>query len=210
VRFNLILEKLEYTNDRPQYGHSNRTGSRPPYGARIQRNTSGYRINNEIRVPAVRLIGDNIENPSLVYDIRDALRIAEQQGLDLVEVTPNAEPPVCRVVDLQKFLYQQKRKQKEIKANQTKTEVKEIRFGYATGEHDYQFKLKHAENFLSEGNKVRACVVFRGREVTYADQGEALLARLANDLIDIAKVETMPKLEGKRMNLILTPKSKAK
>jgi translation initiation factor IF-3 len=203
---------LENTNYRPQYGQSRSygNGSHSPQGGRTQqpRNNSGYRINREIRVPEVRLIGDNIENPGTVYSITDAQQIAEQQGLDLVEISPNAEPPVCKVIDLQKFLYQQRKRQKEQKANQSKTDIKEIRFGYATGEHDYQFKLKHAENFLSEGNKVRACVVFRGREVSFAAQGEALLARFASDLSEYAKVETLPKLEGKRMNLILTPKAK--
>ncbi|GHT68644.1 translation initiation factor IF-3 [Bacteroidia bacterium] len=186
-------------------------GSRPPFGTRrppVHSNDSGYKINREIRAAEVRLVGDNIDNAGEVYNIQDALRIAETQGLDLVEISPTAEPPVCKVMDLQKFLYQQRRKQKELKANQAKVDVKEIRFGYATGEHDYQFKLKHAENFLSEGNKVRAYVFFRGREISFAEQGQALLARFANDLGEIAKVEALPKLEGKRMNLMLVPKSK--
>jgi translation initiation factor IF-3 len=174
----------------------------------VRSNDSGYKINREIRAAEVRLVGDNIDNAGEVYNIQDALRIAETQGLDLVEISPTAEPPVCKVMDLQKFLYQQRRKQKELKANQAKVDVKEIRFGYATGEHDYQFKLKHAENFLNEGNKVRAYVFFRGREISFAEQGQALLARFANDLGEIAKVEALPKLEGKRMNLMLVPKAK--
>ena len=172
------------------------------------RNDSGYRLNREIRAPEVRLVGDNIENTGTVYGIVEAQRLADQLGLDLVEISPNAEPPVCKIVDFQKFLYQQRRRQKELKANQTKVDIKEIRFGYDTGEHDYLFKLNHAESFLNEGNKVRACVVFRGREISFAAQGEAILARFANDLGEISKVESLPKLEGKRMNMVLAPKPK--
>jgi translation initiation factor IF-3 len=204
---------LDNTNYRPSFGQRPHFsgGSRPPFGTRrpqLPRNDSGYSINREIRAPEVRLVGDNIENAGEVYNIQEALRIAAAQNLDLVEISPTAIPPVCKVVDLQKFLYQQRRRQKEQKANQAKTEVKEIRFGYATGEHDYQFKLKHAENFLSEGNKVRAYVFFHGREVSFAEQGQALLARFANDLDKIARVESLPKLEGKRMNIMLVPKAK--
>ncbi|GHT11728.1 translation initiation factor IF-3 [Bacteroidia bacterium] len=192
-----------YFGTRPTFG-----GSRPYQGRRPQthNNDIGYKINREIRAAEVRLVGENIENAGEVYSLQDALKIAEAQGLDLVEISPTAEPPVCKVLDLQKFLYQQRRKQKEMKANAVKVEVKEIRFGPSTGEHDYQFKLKHAENFLKDGDKVRAYVFFRGREISFAEQGEALLARFASDLSELSKVESLPKLEGKRMNMILVPK----
>lgn len=134
--------------------------------------------------------------------------MAELMELDLVEISAQADPPVCKIVDFQKFLYQQRRRQKEIKANAVKVEVKEIRFGPNMGEHDYAFKLKHAENFLREGDKVKAYVFFHGREIMFKEQGEALLARFAKDLEEWCKVETLPKLEGKRMNMILAPKSK--
>ena len=128
--------------------------------------------------------------------------------LDLVEISPNAEPPVCRIVDYQKFLYQQKKKQKEIKAKQTKIVVKEIRFGPQTDDHDFNFKLRHAENFIKEGAKVKAYVFFRGRSIVFKEQGEILLLRFATALEEIAKVEVMPQLEGKKMNMILAPKPK--
>lgn len=134
--------------------------------------------------------------------------MAREQGLDLVEISPNAEPPVCRLVDYQKFLYQQKKKAKEIKANAVKIVVKEIRFGPQTDEHDYNFKLKHAENFIKEGSKVKAYVFFRGRQIVFKEQGEILLLKFATALEDIAKVEAMPKLEGKKMIMILAPKPK--
>lgn len=154
----------------------------------------------------MRIIGDDIE--STVLNIAEALKMAEQQSLDLVEVSPKAEPPVCRIVDYQKFLYQQKRKAKEQKAKTTKVIVKEIRFGPNTDDHDYNFKLKHAENFLKDGSKVKAYVFFRGREIVFKDQGEILLLRFATNLEDLAKVEQLPRLEGKRMILILAPKVK--
>jgi len=136
--------------------------------------------------------------------------MAEDLGLDLVEISPNAEPPVCRIVDFQKYLYQQKKKQKEMKDKAVKTELKEIRFGPNTDEHDYQFKLKHARSFLEDGDKVKAFVFFKGRSILFSQQGEILLLRLANDLEDIGKVEFMPKLEGKRMIIIIVPKPKKK
>ncbi len=154
----------------------------------------------------MRIIGDNIE--SRVVSIGEALKLAQAEELDLVEVSPKAEPPVCRIIDYQKFLYQQKRKAKELKARATKVVVKEIRFGPNTDDHDYNFKLKHAQNFLQEGSKVKAYVFFRGREIVFKDQGEILLLRFAQDLEDLAKVEQMPRLEGKRMILILAPKPK--
>ncbi|MCX4358353.1 MAG: translation initiation factor IF-3 [Rikenellaceae bacterium] len=163
-------------------------------------------MNHEIRVPEVRIVGDNIE--SRVVSIAEALKLAQAEELDLVEISPKAEPPVCRIIDYQKFLYQQKRKAKELKARATKVVVKEIRFGPNTDDHDYNFKLKHAQNFLQEGAKVKAYVFFRGREIVFKDQGEILLLRFAQDLEELAKVEQMPRLEGKRMILILAPKPK--
>lgn len=165
------------------------------------------RINNEITAPMVRVVGDNVE-PNLVIPIAKALAIADEMDLDLVEISPNAEPPVCRIVDYQKFLYQQKKKQKEIKAKQTKVVIKEIRFGPQTDDHDYNFKLRHAENFIKEGAKVKAYVFFRGRSIVFKEQGEILLLRFATDLEAVAKVELMPTLEGKKMNMILAPKPK--
>ena len=134
--------------------------------------------------------------------------MAEDQGLDLVEISPNAAPPVCRVIDYQKFLYQQKKRQKEQKAKSVKVVVKEIRFGPQTDDHDYNFKLKHAQNFLKEGAKVKAYVFFRGRSIVFKEQGEILLLRFATDLEEFAKVEMMPKLDGKKMNMMLAPKVK--
>jgi len=164
---------------------------------------SQYRINDMIRVREVRIVGDE---GSTVVPIRDALNMAREQGVDLVEISPNANPPVCRLIDYSKFLYQQKKRQKEMKAKQVKVEVKEIRFGPQTDEHDYQFKLKHAREFLEEGNKVRAYVFFRGRSILFKEQGEVLLLRFANDLEEVGKVESMPSLEGKKMFLYLAPK----
>ena len=162
-----------------------------------------YAINESIRAREVRLVGDNVEQG--IYPISQALRIAEDQELDLVEISPNAEPPVCRVIDYQKFLYQQKKRQKEQKQKATKVVVKEIRFGPQTDDHDYNFKLKHAQGFLKEGSKVKAYVFFRGRSILFKEQGEVLLLRFANDLEDLGKVEMMPVLEGKRMSIMLSP-----
>ena len=163
------------------------------------------RINDKIRgVKEVRLVGDNVEQG--VYSFETAMRIADDLNLDLVEISPNAVPPVCRILDYQKFLYQKKRKEKEQKANSAKVVIKEIRFGPQTDEHDYNFKLKHAQEFLKDGNKVKAYVFFRGRSILFKDQGELLLARFANDLEEYGKVEAMPKLEGKRMIVNIAPK----
>ena len=166
-----------------------------------------HRINEQITAPEVRVVGDNVPQAQ-VMSIRDALRLADELELDLIEISPKAEPPVCRIADYQKFLYQQKKKAKELKANQTKVVVKEIRFGPQTDDHDYNFKLKHAENFLKEGAKVKAYVFFRGRQIVFKDQGEILLLRFIQDLEEWAKVEQMPKLEGKRMSILLAPKPK--
>ncbi len=162
-----------------------------------------YRVNGQIRVREVRVVSDG---GSEVMPTRQALDLARQQGVDLVEISPNAQPPVCRVIDYSKFLYQQKKRQKEMKQKQVKVEVKEIRFGPQTDDHDYQFKLKHAQEFLEEGNKVRAYVFFRGRSILFKEQGEVLLLRFANDLEEYAKVEQLPRLEGKKMFLFLAPK----
>ena len=163
-----------------------------------------YRINERIRVREVRLVGDNVETG--VYPIAQALKIAEDQGMDLVEISPNAAPPVCRVIDYQKFLYQQKKRQKEQKAKSVKVVVKEIRFGPQTDDHDYNFKLKHAKGFLEEGSKVKAYVFFKGRSILFKEQGEVLLLRFAQDLEEYGKVESMPNLEGKRMIMYIAPK----
>ena len=162
-----------------------------------------YRVNGQIHVREVRVVSDA---GSEVMPTRQALELARQQGVDLVEISPNAQPPVCRLIDYSKFLYQQKKRQKEMKQKQVRVEVKEIRFGPQTDDHDYQFKLKHAKEFLEEGNKVRAYVFFRGRSILFKEQGEVLLLRFANDLEEYAKVEQMPKLEGKKMFLFLAPK----
>jgi translation initiation factor IF-3 len=154
----------------------------------------------------VRVVGDEIE--AEVMSIQDALRLADKLELDLVEISPNADPPVCKIVDYQKFLYQQKKKQKEIKAKAAKIVVKEIRFGPNTDDHDYNFKLKHAIRFLEEGAKVRAYVFFKGRSILFKEQGEVLLLRFANDLEEYGKVEQLPRLEGKRMIISLSSKKK--
>ena len=163
-----------------------------------------YRVNEQIHVREVRVVGDDIE--SAVMSTREAIQLAEEKGLDLVEISPNAAPPVCRIIDYSKFLYQQKKRQKEMKAKQVKIEVKEIRFGPQTDDHDYNFKLKYAKEFLSEGNKVKAYVFFKGRSILFKEQGEVLLLRFANDLEDYGKVEQMHVLEGKRMTIFLAPK----
>ena len=162
-----------------------------------------YRVNGQIHVREVRVVSDG---GSEVMPTRKALDLARQQELDLVEISPNAQPPVCRIIDYSKFLYQQKKRQKEMKQKQVKVEVKEIRFGPQTDDHDYQFKLNHAKEFLEEGNKVRAYVFFRGRSILFKDQGEVLLLRFANDLEEVAKVEQLPKLDGKKVFLFLAPK----
>ena len=158
-------------------------------------------------MPKVRIVGDNIENPG-IYSTSEALKMADELDLDLVEISPQADPPVCRILDYQKFLYQQKRKQKEIKAKAVQVVVKEIRFGPNTDDHDYQFKLRHAEKFLEEGSKIKAYVFFKGRSILFKEQGEILLLRFANDLEEHAKVDQLPKLEGKRMIIMLSPKPK--
>jgi len=163
-----------------------------------------HNINRRIKAPEVRLIAEGVEPK--VYPIEKALEIAQSLGLDLVEISPNAVPPVCKVVDYKKFLYDQKKKQKEIKAKASKTVVKEIRFGPQTDNHDFEFKKNHAIKFLKEGSKVKAFVFFKGRSILFKEQGEILLLRFANELEEFGKPEQMPLLEGKKMILILSPK----
>ncbi len=163
-----------------------------------------HKINEMIRSATVRVVGEGVE-PG-VYPLREALAMAESAGMDLVEISPNAEPPVCRIIDYSKFLYQLKKKQKEIKAKSVKVVMKEIRFGPQTDDHDFNFKLKHAKEFLEEGAKVRAYVFFKGRSILFKDQGSALLARFVSELEDYGKVEALPKLEGKKMIVVLAPK----
>ena len=155
-------------------------------------------------MPEVRLVGDNVEMG--IYPIREALTKADELELDLVEISPNAVPPVCKIMDYKKFLYEQKKRDKAIKAKATKVIIKEIRFGPQTDDHDYEFKKKHAEKFLKEGAKVKAYVFFKGRSIVYKDQGEILLLKLASELEEVGKVEQMPKLEGKRMTMFMAPK----
>lgn len=165
------------------------------------------RINEEITVSRVRLVGENVPEQG-VFPTSEALKLADSLGLDLVEISAKADPPVCKILDYQKYLYQQKKKAKEMKANAAKIVIKEIRFGPNTDEHDFQFKLKHAQEFLQEGSKVKASVFFKGRSILYADQGEKLLLRFAVELEDYGRAEQMPKLEGKRMMMMISPVKK--
>ena len=174
---------------------------------RNDRNKEQYRINERINVSEVRLVGENVTIG--VYPTSKAIQMAEDMGCDLVEISPNADPPVCKIIDYQKFLYQQKKRQKEQKAKAVKIVVKEIRFGPQTDDHDYNFKLRHAKEFLEEGAKVKAYVFFKGRSILFKEQGEVLLLRFANDLEEYGKVEQMPVLEGKRMIIMMSPSKKA-
>ncbi|HEX5025091.1 MAG TPA: translation initiation factor IF-3 [Agriterribacter sp.] len=167
-----------------------------------------HRTNHMIRVPQVRLVGENVEVG--VYSIQDALKISIEQGLDLVEISPNADPPVCKVIDYNKFLYEKKKKEKEMKANSKVSEVKEIRFTPNTDDHDFNFKAKHAEDFLKDGNKVKAYVQFKGRAIMFKERGELLLLKFAERLSEMGAPEGLPKLEGKRMMIIFAPKSQKK
>ncbi len=163
-----------------------------------------YRVNEQIRANEVRIVGDDIE--SVVMPLHKALALAEEKELDLVEISPTANPPVCRLIEYSKFLYQMKKRQKEQKAKQVKIDVKEIRFGPQTDEHDYNFKLKHAISFLQDGDKVKAYVFFKGRSILFKEQGEILLLRFAKDLEEYGKVDMMPVLEGKRMTIMISAK----
>lgn len=154
----------------------------------------------------MRVVGEGVEQG--VYPTREALKMAEDQELDLVEISPNAEPPVCKIINYKKFLYEQKKKQKEMKSKAVKVVVKEIRFGPNTDDHDFNFKLKHAEKFISEGAKIKAYVFFKGRSILFKDKGQILLLKLAQALEEVATVESMPKMEGKRMIMMIAPKKK--
>lgn len=179
------------------------------FNPRFKRNEEPeHRINERIRVPEVRLVGDNVTVG--VYPIEEARKIANDLELDLVEISPNATPPVCRVVEYKKFLYEKKRKEKEMKANAKQSEVKEIRFTPGTDDHDLEFKIKHAERFLKEGNKVKAYVQFRGRAIMFKDRGELLLLKFAERLNEVGALEGMPKMEGKRMLAMFAPKASSK
>lgn len=178
-----------------------------------------HRVNRQIRVPEIRLVGDNMEAISEangetvetgIYDTRKVQKWADKMELDLVEISPNAAPPVCRIIDYRKFLYQKKKKEKELKANTSKTVVKEIRFGPNTDSHDFEFKLKHARGFLEEGNKVKAFVQFRGRAIVFKERGELMLLNFIKELEDLGAAEALPKMEGRRMSVILQPKKKPK
>lgn len=175
---------------------------RRPFRGRVE---EPYKVNDKITAREVRVVGENVEVG--VYSIRDAIAIAEGQSLDLVEISPKAVPPVCKVTDYSKFKYEQKKKQKEIKAKSQKTVLKEIRFGPNTDDHDFNFKLKHALGFLKEGAKVKAYVHFVGRTIVFKERGEILLLKFAQALEEFAKVEQLPKLEGKRMYVMLSPKA---
>ena len=177
-------------------------------GRFIPRKEAEHRINQFIRAPQVRLVGDNVEVG--VYSTQEALKMAEAQALDLVEISPQADPPVCKIIDYNKFLYDKKKKEKEMKAKSKTSEVKEIRFTPNTDEHDFNFKAKHAENFLKEGNKVKAYVQFKGRAIQFKDRGELLLLKFAERLAELGSLESMPKMEGRRMLAIFTPKGKKK
>jgi translation initiation factor IF-3 len=185
---------------------------RPPRGAFNPRfrkeQQQEHRTNHMIKVPQVRLVGENIEIG--VYSIAEAQRIANEKGLDLVEISPQADPPVCKVIDYNKFLYEKKKKEKEMKAKSKVSEVKEIRFTPNTDDHDFDFKSKHAENFLKDGNKVKAYVQFKGRAIMFKERGELLLLKFAERLVEVGTLESMPKLEGKRMFAIFAPRSQKK
>ena len=190
---------------RPGGGGFNRGGFRGRFAPRKE---AEHRINHFIRAAQVRLVGDNVKVG--VYPTNEALKMAQEQGLDLVEISPNADPPVCKIIDYNKFLYDKKKKEKEMKANAKVSEVKEIRFTPNTDEHDFNFKAKHAENFLKEGNKVKAYVQFKGRAIQFQDRGQLLLLKFAERLAEVGNLESMPKMEGRRMLAMFAPKGKKK
>jgi translation initiation factor IF-3 len=174
----------------------------------MPRKEAEHRINHFIRVPQVRLVGDNVTMG--VYPTQDALKMAQQLELDLVEISPQADPPVCKIIDYNKFLYDKKRKEKEMKAKSKSAELKEIRFTPGTDDHDFDFKARHAENFLKEGNKVKAYVQFKGRAIMFKERGELVLLKFAERLAEFGQVEGLPKLEGKRMLMVIAPKTQKK
>ena len=194
----------QFGSQRP--GAPRPTGNNPARTGNPHEKQELHAINENIRAKEVRLVGDNVEQG--IYPIAEARRIAEELELDLIEISPTAQPPVCKILDYQKYLYQQKKRQKEQKAKAAKVVVKEIRFGPQTDDHDFNFKLKHAQGFLQEGSKVKAYVFFKGRSILFKEQGEVLLLKFANALEDYGKVEQMPVLEGKRMILMISPKKK--
>jgi len=177
-------------------------------GRFVPRKEAEHRINNFIRVPQVRLVGENVEVG--VYNTQDALRMAQDQQLDLVEISPTADPPVCKIIDYNKFLYDKKKKEKEMKAKSKTAELKEIRFTPNTDDHDFDFKAKHAENFLKDGNKVKAYVQFKGRAIQFQERGQLLLLKFAERLNEFGTLESMPKMEGRRMLAMFAPKGKKK
>jgi translation initiation factor IF-3 len=191
--------------NKPGGGGFTKSGFR---GRFMPRKEAEHRINQFIRAPQVRLVGDNVEVG--IYSIQDALRMANEQGLDLVEISPNIDPPVCKIIDYNKFLYDKKKKDKEIKAKSKVSEVKEIRFTPNTDDHDFNFKAKHAENFLKDGNKVKTYVQFKGRAIQFQDRGQLLLLKFAERLAEVGVLESMPKMEGRRMIAIFSPKGKKK
>ena len=194
--FNLITKvELKKSRIRP----------RRPRGGRVFKEDP-HRINEKIRVPEVRVVGEGIQQG--IYPVAKAIQMAEQLELDLVEISPTASPPVCKIIDYKKYLYEQKKRQKELKAKQSKIVIKEIRFGPNTDDHDFQFKLNHAKKFLSEGSKLKAFVFFKGRSIVFKDRGEILLLKFAQELEDYGVVETMPDLQGKKMTIIINPKKK--
>ncbi|MBQ9477601.1 MAG: translation initiation factor IF-3 [Bacteroidales bacterium] len=184
-----------------------RPNGRRPDPRQRQRDEFELNINEQITAPQVRLVGENIPEQG-VYPISRALKLADELELDLVEISAKADPPVCKILDYQKYLYQQRKKAKEMKSNSAKIVIKEIRFGPNTDEHDFQFKLKHAAEFLDEGSKVKATIFFRGRSIMFAEQGEKQLLRFAVELEEYGKAENMPVLEGKRMSIMIAPKKK--
>jgi len=200
--FNNNVNSNRFNNNNSEGGDNTNNNFRNNNG---KEDNEPYRVNHRIRIPQVRLIGENVK-PG-VYDREEAMRIAQEQGLDLVEISPNASPPVCKVIDYSKFKYEQKKKQKELKAKTHKTVVKEIRFGPNTDDHDLDFKTKHAHNFLKEGNKVRAFVQFFGRSISYTERGEEILNRFINALEEVGKLEQGITKEGRKMSILLTPKT---
>lgn len=190
---------------KPGGGGFNKGGFRGRY---VPRKEAEHRINQHIRVPQVRLVGDNVEVG--IYNIQDAMRMAQDQGLDLVEISPQVDPPVCKIIDYNKFLYDKKKKEKEMKAKSKVSEVKEIRFTPNTDDHDFDFKAKHAESFLKDGNKVKAYVQFKGRAIQFQDRGQLLLLKFAERLAEVGTLENLPKMEGRRMLAMFAPKGKKK
>lgn len=178
------------------------------FNPRFKQPETEHKLNERIRAQQVRLVGDNVTVG--VYSIGEALKIAQEQEMDLVEISPNADPPVCKVIDYKKFLYEKKKKEKEMKANAKQSEVKEVRFTPGTDDHDFDFKAKHAEGFLKDGNKVKAYVQFKGRAIQFKERGELVLLKFAERLAEFGQPETLPKLEGKRMFLMMTPKTNKK